>query len=59
MSRPKPIVPTMPTSIVVVPDDWFRLKQLALDRRVSVSALVRDAVHELLAKQDPKDRAGA
>ena len=59
MSRPKPVVPTMPTSIVVVPDDWFRLKQLALDQRVSVSSLVRDAVHDMLAKQDRKDRAGA
>jgi hypothetical protein len=59
MSRPKAIVPTMPTSVVVVPADWFRLKQLALDERVSVSALVRDAVHDFLAKHDGKDRAVA
>jgi hypothetical protein len=59
MSRPKAAVPTMMTSVLVVPDEWFRLKQLALDQRVSLSALVRDAVHDMLVKHDRKARAGA
>jgi hypothetical protein len=59
MFRPKAAVPSMITTIMVVPDEWHRLKQLALDQRTSVSALLRDVVHDLLVRHDRKARAGA
>jgi hypothetical protein len=59
MSHPKAAEQVMVTSISVVPEEWFRLRQLALDQRVSVSSLVRDAIRHVLAKHDRKSRAGA
>jgi len=60
MSRARAAEPVMVTSISVVPEEWFRLKQLALDQRMSVSSIIRDAIHDVLVKHDRrKDRAGA
>jgi hypothetical protein len=59
MSRPRAAEPVMVTSISVVPEEWFRLRRLALDQRVSVSAIIRDAIHNVLINHDRKDRAGA
>ena len=59
MSRPKPAVPTQITTIMVVPDEWYRLKQLTLDQRTSVSSILRAAIHDVVVKHARKDRAGA
>jgi len=59
MSRARAAEPVMVTSISVVPEEWFRLRRLALDQRVSVSAIIRDAIHNVLINHDRKDRAGA